>query len=337
MPDPVLYLAAFGAAMGVSALVALASGAVHRRVGLPPTGEAALPAADTARIADRLTGLLALAAGLIVGWRVLRLVPAGTSQALGRLLMIVLPCAVLIELVAALRGTPRWLAWLLRLCLAAASGRILLHDSMYLTGPHRASGWVTAALLGLSAGLLAAVWGLLVRLSQRAPGCAIPLALSQATLCGGAIILLAGYVSGGAAAGPPAAALAGTAVAIRLNDRWRRSRVSGPVRPSEPDAASVQSPRQPGELDGVIGVGVITLAGLLFVGRFFGGISTAQALIVLLSPLVCWTAELRPFRRLRPGVALVLKLALVAVPLALVVLAAKQVFDRDMAPLLGLR
>ena len=60
--------------------------------------------------------------------------------------------------------------------------------------------------------------------------------------------MLAGYVTGGAASLPPAAALLAAAVAARRN--------------SHHPAAQ-----------GIIGIGVVGLFGLLFIGRFFGGLS----------------------------------------------------------------
>jgi 4-amino-4-deoxy-L-arabinose transferase-like glycosyltransferase len=70
------------------------------------------------------------------------------------------------------------------------------------------------------------------------------------------------------------------------------------------------------------------------IGRFFGGLSTGVALILMLAPLLCWGTEL-PQLRCRPAwVVGSLRLLLVVIPLAALMLQAKRRFDRDTAPLL---
>ena len=85
----------------------------------------------------------------------------------------------------------------------------------------------------------------------------------------------------------------------------------------------------------IVGVGVVGLFGLLFLGRFFGRLSTGCALAMLLSPLMCWVAEIPRLRPRQPWLLGSLRLVLVAIPLLVVLAAAKRDFDRDMAPLLG--
>jgi len=84
----------------------------------------------------------------------------------------------------------------------------------------------------------------------------------------------------------------------------------------------------------IVGIGVLGLFGLLFIGRFFGRLSTASALAMLLAPLLCWATEAPFLRERKPWLVGSLRLALVAIPLAVVLVAAKREFDRDMAPLL---
>jgi hypothetical protein len=74
---------------------------------------------------------------------------------------------------------------------------------------------------------------------------------------------------------------------------------------------------------------------LLFIGRFFGGLTTTRALTLFLAPLLCWATELAFLRGRKPWQVSALRLALVAIPLAVVLAVAKRDFDRDMAPLLG--
>lgn len=309
MPDPVLCLWGMCAAACASAIVVLVSGR--------------LPRSGVSGRMD-LAGVIGIAVGLLAGYVVLGFRPGWPpTNALGRFLLLLLPAAVAVELLAGLaRG--RWrsvagqgLVWSLRLTLAAVASRILLHGSVYLN--ESAGGWTAGqgiTVLAIAGVLLAGVWGLLARLAERSPGVTVPLALSQALLCAGATILLAGYISGGEAALPPAAALAGVAIGGCLQGRMSNS---------------VEFCRLPG----AVGVGVLSLFSLLLIGRFFGDLSTSQGLVILLAPLLCWSTELPLLRRCPPWLRGVVRLALVAIPLALVLVAAKAKFDREMAPLLG--
>ncbi len=65
-------------------------------------------------------------------------------------------------------------------------------------------------------------------------------------------------------------------------------------------------------------------------GRFFGNLSTVQGLALFLAPLLCWAGEL-PFLRCRkPLVIGAARLVLVAIPLVIVLVLAKEEFDRTM-------
>ena len=84
----------------------------------------------------------------------------------------------------------------------------------------------------------------------------------------------------------------------------------------------------------ILGIGVVSLFGVLFVGRFFGRLSTGCAIAMLLAPLLCWVTEMPLLRHRKPGLVGLLRLMLVAIPLVIVLTLAKQNFDRDMAPLI---
>lgn len=296
MPDFVSFLQAMGAAALASACAVLLAGCLRR-----PAGSAW----------GSSVCILGICVGVAVGGRMLELEPAWPPRsALDRLLLIVLPTIVAIELLAGMRLVSNWLAWVLRMSLAAAVGRILLHGSVYFNpSAGEWTAWQTIVVLAACGALMVAVWVPLVRLSARSSGVSIPLALGMATLCGGLVIMLAGYVKGGAASFPLAGALIGAALAWRWNF---------------PDAA-----------DGMVGIGVAGLFGLLIVGRFFGEVTNGPALTVLLAPLLCWVTEIPPLHRLKPRWAGLLRLLFVAVPLIVVLVLAKQTFDREMAPLLG--
>ncbi|HJT33350.1 MAG TPA: hypothetical protein VJ783_15005 [Pirellulales bacterium] len=303
MPDLLQYLSATVLAAGISAVVVLAAGAPGPRW-----------AAACSRLREKSGAVyvLALGAGLAGGWYVLRLpVSWPPASGLSRLLTIVLPLAFAIELISACPIVPRWLAWCGRLLVAMSAGRILLHGSVYLSGDK--AGWSAVLAPGvylLSGGLLLLVWTLLGVLSRRAGGLSISLALAQAALCGGLATMLAGYVSGGAASLPLAGALVGCAVASGLS-------------------------KYPGDsFVGAIGVGAVALFGLLYIGHFFGQLSAPRALVVFLSPLLCWVVDLPVLRRQPAWRIGMLRLGLVAIPLIAVVMLAKRDFDRDTLPLL---
>lgn len=296
MPDFGLYFLALAAAAGASALVVVLVSWLS----------------SAGRIPASFGGVLACAVGLAIGYSVLHLrVRWPPANGLDRFLTILLPAVVVIEGIAAWERVPRWLAWLLRLALIAAGGRILLHGSIYL-GPQTLS-WKpseTAAALTVGSALVAGLWAGLVRLSKSAPATSLVTALSLTLLAAGLTIMLAGYVTGGAATIPPAAALMGIAA------------ISGFVKP-KPD------------LQAAIGIGVVSLAGLLFLGRFFGGLTSATCLVILLAPLLTWLVEFRLLRPNKNWLVEPLRVAFVVIPLIAVVVIAKRKFDRDTRPLLA--
>src|SRR6187401_255402 len=108
MPDPLLYLAASGAAALTAALlVAVIAWPRHANQDQDANGTHA-----------KIATVVGMAGGLIAGYWVLDLyVSWPPVNALDRLLTIILPAAVGIELVAAFERVQRWLAWTLRLAL----------------------------------------------------------------------------------------------------------------------------------------------------------------------------------------------------------------------------
>ena len=84
----------------------------------------------------------------------------------------------------------------------------------------------------------------------------------------------------------------------------------------------------------LIGIGVVGLFGVLFIGRFFGRLSTGCTVVILLAPLLCWVSETPLLRHRKPWFIGSVRLLLVAIPLAAVLALAKLEFDQKMAPLL---
>ncbi len=302
MPDPLLYLQAIGAAIIVSTLC------VSAMVGWRQSSSAAwLNSASIAGI-----GL-----GLALGGHVLGLRLAWPPvNGLDRLLMIVMPMALGMELIAGFECVPRWVAWLLRMSLVATIPRILLHGSVYLSGGNdHWPMWQSVVVMAVCAVLLAVVWGLLSALHERSAGDSIPLVLGLTILCAGLTVMMAGYIHGGGAAIPLAATIVATSIAAWLIQK----------RSIDPTHAHSKA---------IMGVGVVGLFGVLFIGSFFGRISNGCALAMLLAPLLCWVTELPFLRHRNPWLLGSIRLIIVSTALAFVLFAAKRDFDRDMAPLL---
>jgi hypothetical protein len=126
---------------------------------------------------------------------------------------------------------------------------------------------------------------------------------------------MAGYIKGGAAAIPLSAALAGTTLASPLLAKGFGG-----------------SDRR--YLQGMIGIGVIGLFSLLCIGHYFGQLTGVRAIVLFLTPMLCWISEL-PGLRSRPGWQKSgVRCVAVTIVLSAVLSFAKQDFDRKMAPLL---
>src|SRR5262249_20153960 len=121
---------------------------------------------------------------------------------LQRLLLILWPAAVLVEVIAASRGLPRVVAWIGRLAVAAAAARILRHGTGFLREPFGpgTSEWTAGEarcwLAALAAALLA-VWALMALLMRRSPGRSVPLALALTCAGTGAVVGYSGYATAG--------------------------------------------------------------------------------------------------------------------------------------------
>jgi hypothetical protein len=259
-----------------------------------------------------LGGVLGAALGWLVGCWVLGVElrwPPREDQ--HRLLLVLVPALVGVELMAALARSP-WLAWPGRLLVAAGAAPILLHGSVYLTeaaGPGSREWTPTeiGLILGLLAIALGTVWAGLVTLARRDTGQSVLVPLAVVVLGAGITVMLSGYASGGQVAFPLAAAL----VAVVLASLF----LSAPAR-----------------LDGVVGLGVVGLFALVVMGRFFGNLSTTHAALLLLAPLLCWLAELPYVARAGPRLRATLVILLTAVPVIAAVLLAYQQSNRDALP-----
>lgn len=297
MPDPLLFLKEMVSSAVVSAIVVLMIVGIVRPAG-------------TRR--QDLACVLAFGLGIAAGGYV-RPFSSGWPPVSGldRFLLIVIPTILGIELTAGLQWAPARLAWPLRISLAVAIPRIILHGSVYLNGSDgERTPWQLATESAVCVALLSGVWALIAWLFRRSPGVSIPLSLSLATQCAGITIMMAGYIKGGAAAFALATALATTAIALQMIAKLSHS-----------------SP--------CIGIGVVGLFGLLFVGSYFGRLSTGYAIAIWLSPLLCCLTEVPMLRRQKRWIVASLRLFFVFLPLVVVLILAKRDFDRDMRPLLS--
>jgi hypothetical protein len=228
-----------------------------------------------------------------------------------RLLFILFPAVIAIELIAAFAGRFRWLAWLPRLAVAALAARILLHDSTYLAesaGPGtrewtRVQTWV---ILGGLAMALAGVWALLALLLRRGPNRSAPLAVAVACAGAAVAVMLSGYATGGQPGLALAAALVGATV------------------------ASLALPRS-ADLTGALGLGIVGLFSLVVVGRFFGALTTTHAAVLFLAPLLCWIPELPHLRNAWPWLRGLVRVVVVAAPVLAILVVAHHNFEKDSA------
>jgi hypothetical protein len=257
--------------------------------------------------------VVAMGFAFYAGYRLIHQFPRWPPrEAEHRLLYLLLPAALAVELFCAFVRRPRALVWLLRAAVAVSAGRVLLHDSIYLkdiSGPDTAE-WtpaVAALILGGMAAALAAVWTLLNLLMTRSPGRAVPLALALTCLGAALVTMLSGYASGGMLGMPLAAGLVGvTAGSLVLR---------GPV-----------------DLRAVVGPGLVGLFSLLVIGHFFSELTIPHAVLVFAAPLLCWLPELVPLRGAWPRVRELARVALVAIPIAVVIVQASRTFAERSAP-----
>jgi hypothetical protein len=275
-------------------------------------------------------GLLGVAAGLAAGCWLLEVRPHWPPREdYDRLLFVLLPVVLDIELLLVLgqvftghgprsllpangkiepKGGPGgrwgWPMWLPRLAVAAGAGWMLLYDTSYLkTEWAPAQKWM---VLGAMAAALVAMWCSLGALVRHAPGRSVPLVLALACVGAGAAVMLSGYYRGGL-------------IGLLLG-----SALSGAV------IASVLLSRIP-DMQGIVAVGVVGLFAVVVIGRFFGELTTAHAVLLFFAPLLCWLPELPHARRLGPRMRGLLRIALAAAPVVLVLLLARQQFIQDSA------
>jgi hypothetical protein len=296
MPDPVLILTAMGIAVAASALIFVICGWRWRRAAGPSWMSAGW--------------VLGVGFGLLLGCWVLGIRPHWPPREdRDRLLALVLPAVLLVELLAVFPKVPRWLVWTSRFALVAGGARVLLHGTSYITdlaGPGT-SEWsppLACVIFGGLAALEAAVWALLSLLVRRAAGPSVPVCLAIACAAAAVTVMLTGYASGGQVGLPLAAAVVGATAAMLV--LTRSSRGTGPL-----------------------GLPIVGLFSLLVIGRFFGELTSVQAVLLFCAPLLGWLPELPYVRRLPSWARGLARVVLVAAVVLAVVVLAQRKFEHD--------
>jgi hypothetical protein len=246
-----------------------------------------------------------------------------------RLLLILFPAVIVVEIAAALlqsgvrspnfaNGSPDirisnfrsiWLPWLLRLVIVALAGRVLLHDSSYITdlsgpGTRQWTSEQTWIILGGLAAALAGGWILLARLTRREPGRTVPFAIAISCAGTAVALMMSGYASGAPLAMSLAGALVGALVASLA--------IKGEV-----------------PLSGLLGVGVVGLFALLMIGHFFGELTWVNAALLFFAPLLGWLPEPPALRRVGPRLRASAGILLTVVPVTIALALAQQKLVED--------
>lgn len=278
-------------------------------------------------VRERAGWLAGLAAGIYTGCSVLdewpRL-PAPEDR--DRFLVVLLPLTLAAEGVAAWarRG---WLARLPRWGVAAAAAPILLHHSTYLAdldGPGSAQ-WspvLAAAILLLLGASLACQWELMARFQLRSSRPTVAAVLALALLAAGITVMLSGYYRGGLFALPMAGAMAGATAAAWAQAGGMHSRLP---KQEAPAAAS------PAGAEPAVGIGIVGLFTVLAIGRFFGSLPDGAMIGLFAAPLLAWTADLAPIRKLPPLSRAMVGIVAVMVPLVVIVVRAQIDFTAALA------
>jgi hypothetical protein len=297
MPDPIRILEALALAALVAATFLLAFGYPWR-------------APSPAR--SRIGGALGTAGGILAGcWWMDALPNWPPREDHDRLLLVLLPATAAVEIIIAAASRPRWLAWPLRLIVSAGAAPILLYGSSYITdlrGPDSREWSIaqTVLIFGVLALVLVVVWWAVWLLTKRSACRSVPVLLALVSAGAAVTVLLSGYASAGQSGLTLPAALLGLT------------------------AASLALKGAP-EMNGVVGVGVVSLFALLVEGRFFGQLSTTNAILLMGAPLLGWCAEIPGLRRKTSFAHGVIRLVLPTIPVAIALVVAQRQFMADTA------
>ena len=305
MPDIGVVVGAVLGAFAVAAALGIVGAGISRR-------EPALAAVAV---------IVAFVWGVVAGLCMLRALPSlPPTTGLDRFLVILLPVALAIEAEAAAKCLGGLWLTAERGCVALLAVPVHHHASVWMEGGAPAVAILAAALF------LWASWEGITEEVRASDDRVVAVVTSLTLVVAGLSIAMAGWLKGGLVALPLAGALAGALVA-----EW-----SGARRSLERDGGG----HGPSGLPGLTAAGLVALFGLVVVGRCFGRLGSAAALLIVMVPLLA--AIPAAIGRSLPVSAAGrgLRSALYRVLLALVLLAivlwgAKTDFDKRMGRLLG--
>jgi hypothetical protein len=249
-------------------------------------------------------GAVALAIALLIGGAILDIWPQWKlAEDRDRYLLLLLPMAVLAEVVAVSAGKRRWLAWAARSVVALAVVPVLLWGSVYLAEPSAVGANSILWWVGSTAALLA-VWVALLPLVRSNGNAPFALGLGVVVGCASLTILLSNSISLGTQGVPLAGALLGAAIAgIGAGQtRWG---------------------------EGWLGVALILYFGLLVRAFAFIDLPVGYVVPLWLAPLLAWVPESPALRHRANWARGGLRAGLVMVPVAIVVLVAGMRFVAD--------
>ncbi len=256
-----------------------------------------------------LAGLVPVAGwvwGTVAGLVMLRALPhAPPASALDRLLLILLPVTLAIEIEVAGGWLDGWLLVAERGMVALLAVPVLLLGSVWMAGPAALS---LGAILAAALFLWAAWEGVEAQVAATADRL-VPAVIAAALLTAGAAIGAGGWWKGATVAVTLAAGLAGTLVADLVSGEGRRRRTAA-------------------GLAAVTGIGIVALFGCVVAGTFFGRLRAGAAVLVVAAPLlaalpagIAWFLPESAGERLLRSITY--RLALAAVPLVAVLAAAR--------------
>lgn len=255
--------------------------------------------------------LLAVLPAGLVGHAVLGMWPRfPPTAALDRLLVLILPGAIALEWFLARRTLPPRREILWRALAGCCWLRVLVHDSVYLqTGVLSSHAWSWPALIA-GGGLWGSLQWSAVKLSCRAPIVSFGPLLAVSLGTAGLMIVMAGYLKGGAVALVWSAAVLGSSLGIVID-------------------------RRASSLSAAIGVVYTLLCGFALVGCWFGAVEVWASMLVIAAPLAGWLVEWPSCRSWSPVARELIRWGLVLGTLVVLLVLAKLRFDSELRPLLS--
>lgn len=326
MPDPLQLILACVVTGIVTVVVAVTGIAIgKRRKGHLPSRdvESASEGSTDSRakfsgdgtFVQQASGLLAVCLGFLAGVWMLSLLPAWPpSVDRARLIWVLIPLAVVVELVCSAPQLPRPLVWGLRLILAAVIAPVILFGSVYFSGNEGfgsgkwSAGQATGYLALMGAAFLVYRW-LLSQIYEKLPNRIVVCVFFIACASSGVAIMLSGYLSAGQLLFPLSATLVGLLVASLVGGRTYA-----------------------GLAGGVSLASVILLASLL-AGHFFARLEIVHAVVLAIFPLGLGLLTLPYVRSLALWMRIGLGLVISLVPELAVLIQVQSTFvERSSSP-----